>query len=575
MSNPNKRKKIIKTTAIVVVICAIGGVAYSSYSKSVTKKAEAAMSQANSAAIAVEAISKKDVRSVISATGKVEAEKIYSISLSTIQEISKVLVAVGDEVKQDQALIEYDYISSKEKLDKKLKDANISLKTSQLNLKTYNIPSTPDEIAAFKNAVVAAEKALYQSQLDLKENTNQIEDAKKAIEDAQKAIEDNKRDIIDEKTDVDNAQTDIDNAQRDIDNAQKDLDSSKQLFDIGAISQQEHDKAQTAYDDKVKAHNTTVKSYNTTVKSYDDKVKAQSDKETAYDNAIRALSDLEAKTKTYEYNITTAKYNLEKSQKDLKDGQNPTMTAEEKIKYEQQQLSIQSNQINIEDIQSQINDLVDISTSPIDGVIIEKNVEDGDVAKESTALLKVADTSKLKVRATVSEYDASNISLNQTVTMTSDGIRDKVYTGKVIFIDPQAKSSNEESVVTIDVSIENSDMNLKPGFTIDLEILTGDSKDVLSVPIASILTDEQKQKYVYTVTPENTLKKTIITTGVYGDMYVETKSGITEGENVVTSPNTSMKEGDPITVAPSQPTEGGNKDDKAKGGNSSVSVQIR
>lgn len=573
MSNPNKRKKIIKTTAIVVVICAVGGVAYSSYSKSVAKKAEVAMAQASSEGIAVEAISKKDIRSIISATGKVEAEKVYSISLSTIQEISKVLVAVGDEVKKDQPLIEYDYISSKEKLDKKLKDANISLKTSQLNLKTFNIPSTPDEIAAFKNAIIAAEKALYQSQLDLKENKNQIEDAKKAIEDAQKAIEDNKRDTADAKIDVDNAQTDIDSAQRDIDNAQKDLDSSKQLFDIGAISQQEYDKAQTTYDDKVKSYNNTVKSYNTTVKSYDDKVKAQSDKATAYDNAVRALSDLEAKTKTYEYNITTAQYNLEKSNKDLSDGQNPTMTAEEKIKYEQQQLSIQSNQISIEDIQSQIDDLVDISTSPIDGVIIEKNVEDGDVAKESTALLKVADTSKLKVTATVSEYDASKISMGQTVTMTSDGIRDKTYTGKVIFIDPQAKASNEESVVSIDVSIENSDMNLKPGFTIDLEILTGDAKDVLSTPIASILTDEQKQKYVYTITPENTLKKTIITTGVYGDMYVEVKDGITEGENVVTSPNTSMKEGDPITIAPSNPVEEG-KDVKAKSGGQAA-VQIR
>lgn len=554
MSNSNKRKKIIKTTAVIVVICVIGGAVYFKYSEANDAKAKAAISMAATSGTQIEPVSRKDVSSMISATGNVEAEKIYSISLSTLQEISKVLVDVGDEVKEGQTLIEYDYLSSKEKLDKNLKDANISLKNAQLSLQTFNIPATEDEIAGFKNAIVVAEKAIYQSKLDLKENANKIEDAKKSIEDTQKDIED--------------AKIDLDNAQRDIDNAQRDLDSNKQLYEIGAISQQDYEKAQTTYDDKVKAYN--------------DIVKAQDSKTTAHENAVRTLADLQSQTQTYEYNITTAEYNLEKANNDLKKGQTPTMDKETKIKYEQQQLQIQSNQIKIEDIQSEINDLTDVSTSPINGVIIEKNVEDGDVAKESTALLKLADVTKLKVSAKVSEFDASNIKLGQPVTMISDGIRDKIYTGKIIFIDPQAKEDTQggtaETGVSIGISIENSDESLKPGFSIDVEIVTGDSKDILSVPITSILSDAQKQKYVFTVTPENTLKKSIIKTGVYGDMYVEVKEGLSENENVVSSPDSSMKEGDVITVAKPMPTggEGGTENGTIQsGGTTSEATPIQ
>lgn len=526
MSNPNGRKKIIKTVAVIVVICAIGGILYSQYIKN-QKKAKEAMAMQNPDAVQTEPVSKQNVSSVISASGTVEAEKVYSISLSNNQEISKVLVNVGDKVSKDQTLIEYDYLSAKEKLDKSLEDANISLRNVELGLKAFNVTKTASEIADLEGAIITAEKNLYQAELDLTTHKNSIAEAKKSIETAQR--------------DIEYAQVDIDNAQRELETAQKDLESNKQLLDIGAISQSDYDKFQTACDSKETALNNVKK-------AYDDKVKAKENTETN-------LADLELKTKTYELSIETAKFAVEKANRDLNEAKNPTLTNDEKIRYEQQKLQVESSKIKIEDIQSQIDDLTDVSVSPIDGVIIEKNVEDGDIAKETEALLKVADVTKLKVSATVSEFDASSIKLGQTVNITSDGIRDKVYTGKIIFIDPQAKKSGDETGVTIDASIENSDDLLKPGFSMDIEILTGEANDALAVPITSILTDEQSQKYVFMVTPENTLKKTIVTTGVYGDMYVEVKSGLSEGDKIVSSPVASMKDGDTITVA--QPQGGG------------------
>lgn len=535
MSNSNKRKKIVKILVTLVVVFVIGMIAFTTYSKKANEKAQAAMSSINAEAMRREAVVRQDLSSIIEATGTVEAEKVYSISLSTIQEISKVLVDVGDKVVKDQKLIEYDYLSSKEKLDKQLADANISLKSAQLDLKSFNVPKTANEISDLENEVVNAEKDLYQAQLDLDENNNKIEEAKRTINDAETAIANAQKDI-------EYAQTDIDTAQKDLDTAQKDLDRNKELLNIGAISQKEYDDVQKAYDDRQKA-------YNDSLKAYDDKVQIKKDRESSYDSAVRDLPQLEAKTKTYEYNIETAKYKIEKSKRDVQEAKNPKMTNEEKINYDKQKLAIESAQIKIEDIQSQIDDLTDFSLSPIDGVVIEKNVEDGDAVKESEVLMKVADTSKLKVRVKVSEYDASSIELGQTVNMTSNGIRDKVYTGKVTFIDPSAVKNGDETSVTVDAVIENVDSDLKLGFNMDIQIITANASNALVVPVTSILTDEQSQKYVFVVDDENKLKKSIIKTGIYGDMYVEALEGVTEGQEVLSTPNASMKEGDPVPVS--------------------------
>lgn len=545
----NRRKKLVKVLITLVVISCIGVIAFTTYSKKANEKAQAAMTAANAETMRREVIGRQDLSSIIEATGTVEAEKVYSISLSTIQEISRVLVDVGDKVTKDQQLIEYDYLSSKEKLDKSLADANISLQSAQLDLQSFNVPKTADEIADLENEVTNAQKDLYQAQLDLDENNNRIEQAKRTINDAQNALDNAQKDIDYEQTNIDNAKKDIDYAQKDLDTAQKDLDSNKQLLDIGAISQKEYDDKQKEYDNMQKAYEDKQKAYNDALKMYDDKVQAKKDKQSAYDNALIDLPELEAKVKSYQYNIETAKYKVEKAKRDVEDAKNPKLTNEEKINYEKQKLAIESAKIKIEDIQSQIDDLTDFSLSPIDGVVIEKNVEDGDAVKESEVLMKVADTTKLKVRAKVSEYDASSIQLGQTVNMTSNGIRDKVYTGKVTFIDPSAVKNGDETSVTVDAIIENPDSDLKLGFNMDIQIITGNSPNALVVPITSILTDEQSQKYVFTVS-ENKLKKSVIKTGLYGDMYVEVLEGVSEGDEVLSIPNASMKEGDSVPVSP-------------------------
>lgn len=482
MSNSKSNKKSFKIIILISVLVIVGAGGYTVYSTSQKLKTQmASMPQPN--ALATEAVSKSDISSVVSTTGTVETEKEYTVSVTTNQEISKVLVDVGDKVEKDQVLIEYDFERSKKTLDKSLADAKISLENAELSLQSLDLPATDSQLATLESAVISSEKALYQAKLDLSNNAEKVKATKK-----------------------------------DVETAKKDRDNTKSLYDIGAASQTEYDK--------------TV---------------------TYYDNKLIELSDLEANQKTCEYNVTLAQYQLDKAKEDLHKTKNSIKTADDQIKLKQQQLNIDSCKLRITDLESQIADLKDVSVSPVTGVVISKSVEDGDIAAESKELIKVADVNKLVVSTTVSEYDAAKIALGQTVTMQSDGIANKVYTGKITFIDPIAKKNNADTIVKIKVSIDNADAQLKPGFTIDLDILTGSATQVLCVPTGAILVDKDHNNYVFTLSADNKLSKKIITTGVSGDLYVEVKEGLSEGENVVSSPSDTMEDGQTINPVTGEP----------------------
>lgn len=483
----NKSKRVVKTAVAVVLIGAIGGGSYYVYSQSKIRQDKQTVAAAVFKNVSkTSKVTKGDITSVITTTGSVELEKTYNISVTTNQDISKVLVNVGDEVKEGQTLIEYDFDSDKESLEKNLKDAELSLKTSELNLENFNIPATEKEIASLENSIRSAEKNLKQVQIEIEESAKKIEDAKE-----------------------------------DIESAKKDVETYSKFYEMGSISKQEYEK------------------YTET-----------------YEKAIQNLEDLEKNTWTHEYSLASAEYQLSTAKQNLEEALNPTMDTSTQIKYEQQLLSIESAKLKIEDIEAQIEDLKATSESPIDGVVITKNVEDGEVATASKTLLQIADLSQLIVNATVSEYEASDIAVGQRVIITSDGITDKEYEGKITFINPLAMSNGSETVVNIEVSIDNSDSRLRPGYTVDLEIRTADAENVVTVPIASVLketTEEGSKSYVYVVTEEETIKKTYITTGVSSDMYIEVMEGLEEGEEILATPTSTLEDGQTLESVPSAP----------------------
>ena len=190
-------------------------------------------------------------------------------------------------------------------------------------------------------------------------------------------------------------------------------------------------------------------------------------------------------------------------------------------------------------------------TSPIDGVVLSKSVEEGQTVAASfntPELFTIAqDLTDMRVIADIDEADIGGVKEGQRVTFTVDAFPEDQFEGKVTQVRQQA--TTESNVVTYEVVISapNNDLKLKPGLTANVTIYTLEKNDVLICPAKALrfmpnealLTKDQtiedveaKQK-VWTQ-EGNTFKAHAVETGTTNGIMTEILGGINEGTKVLT-----------------------------------------
>jgi HlyD family secretion protein len=190
-------------------------------------------------------------------------------------------------------------------------------------------------------------------------------------------------------------------------------------------------------------------------------------------------------------------------------------------------------------------------TSPIDGVVLSKAVEEGQTVAASfntPELFTIAqDLTDMRVIADIDEADIGGVREGQRVMFTVDAFPEDHFEGQVTQVRQQA--TTESNVVTYEVVISapNNDLKLKPGLTANVTIYTLEKNDVLAVPskalrfqpIDAILSEGQKiedvEAPVKVWTLEgNTFKAHAIQTGITNGMLTEVLGGINAGTEVLT-----------------------------------------
>ena len=197
-------------------------------------------------------------------------------------------------------------------------------------------------------------------------------------------------------------------------------------------------------------------------------------------------------------------------------------------------------------------------TSPIDGVVIDRAVEEGQTVAagfETPTLFTIAaDLTQMQVVADVDEADIGDVAEGQRVTFTVDAYPEDTFEGEVTQIrlgstgSSSSGSSSSESVVTYEVviSAQNPDLKLKPRLTANVTIFTLDKRDVLSVPAKALrftpegplVTEETTVNgcpgEIKVWTKEgNTFTAHSVVTGISNGINTEIVSGIAEGTPVV------------------------------------------
>ena len=190
-------------------------------------------------------------------------------------------------------------------------------------------------------------------------------------------------------------------------------------------------------------------------------------------------------------------------------------------------------------------------TSPIDGVVLSKAVEEGQTVAASfntPELFTIAqDLTDMRVIADIDEADIGGVIEGQRVSFTVDAFPDDRFEGRVTQVRQQATTSSNVVTYEVVISAPNNDLKLKPGLTASVTIYTLEKQGVLIVPakalqftpIEAILKEGQKiedveaPRKLWTL-EGNTFKAHAVETGTTNGVMTEIVSGIAEGAEVLT-----------------------------------------
>lgn len=136
-------------------------------------------------------------------------------------------------------------------------------------------------------------------------------------------------------------------------------------------------------------------------------------------------------------------------------------------------------------------------TSPIDGIVLSKSVEEGQTVAASFStpeLFTIAqDLTNMQVVADVDEADIGDIKEGERVSFTVDAYPDDTFEGTVKQVRQEATTTNNVVTYEVVISAPNADLKLKPGLTANVTIYTAERKGVLSVQSKALRFTPQKE----------------------------------------------------------------------------------
>lgn len=288
----------------------------------------------------------------------------------------------------------------------------------------------------------------------------------------------------------------------------------------------------------------------------------------------QAKAALKAAEKDYDYN----KSNLENAkllyqngaatQQELKNAEVLAAQAESALESAKQNVGLQQYNLDIlrqgasgeaisasaaneEAIRVQIDELKNNAGktgiySPIAGTVLSKNVEKGQSVQPGELLYEIGDYASAYIRADVLVDDIAKVKIGQRVIIKGDVVKDQELYGEVYYMAPKAETrvsslGVEQQRLEVRIRFDNSKYNLKPGYTLDTDIITMEKPSSVYVPDKALFQLDGKD-CVFAIR-NNKLELTEVKKGIENDDYVELVSGLSVSDKVVVDPDDALKNG--------------------------------
>jgi HlyD family secretion protein len=204
--------------------------------------------------------------------------------------------------------------------------------------------------------------------------------------------------------------------------------------------------------------------------------------------------------------------------------------------------------------------------SPIDGIVIQIEVEEGETVIAGTTnipgstMMVIADPSETLTEVRVDEADIAQVEIGQQADIYAAAYPDTALVGTVQSIAAVARQTPGQQSLSFLVKIlleEQDELKIRPGMSVRADIYTQSAEETLAVPIQAVLYDESSgeeddpsadQPYVFVAEDGKAVRREV-KTGISSDSDQEILEGLEEGDEVISGPFRTLRhlnEGDPV-----------------------------
>jgi RND family efflux transporter, MFP subunit len=184
--------------------------------------------------------------------------------------------------------------------------------------------------------------------------------------------------------------------------------------------------------------------------------------------------------------------------------------------------------------------------SPINGILLKKGAEKGEIVSIGMPLFVVSDIRSVKVNASVPESDLHGLHIGNIANVYVASL-DATFTGKITEIGSLAEASTR--TFNVKVELKNPELRIRPGMTAEVRIQTDKTRQSIAIPAEAILHDVDNSSYVYVA--DNTKKRAFkrkIALGTIQGNDIEIMSGLDTGDLLVITGQQKLSNGSAITL---------------------------
>ncbi|MCK9445364.1 efflux RND transporter periplasmic adaptor subunit [bacterium] len=512
-----------------------------------------------------QAVKKGNISIAISGTGQVSSLKSVDLSAEVAGSITGVYVEEGEEINKGDVLFRINSAEGRQSV----KSAEIALENAELGLEEMLEPADELTLIQAENALTDAQESKTKAEEDLEKSySDGFISVSNAFLDLPSVVTGMNNILFAENLSSNGSQQNIDfyasvagyyddKAVQYRNDAYTKYMAAKAQYEIVIAKY----KAASRFSNEATIESLITETYEATkdiseaIKSVNDLIELykyvlaerQQTYNTTADTHLSSLSSYTSKTNSHLSNLLSASNTIE-------DSKDSIVSAERSIKVKELSLAdvkegatdleIRTQKLTIEEKEQALVTAQETLakytiTAPFSGIVSSVDVDNSDTVKSGTVMGSII-TNDMIATITLNEVDIAKVKVGQKVDITFDALDDVVIEGEVATVDATGTVSQGVVSYDVDISFDTDNESVKPGMSISANIITESVSDVLVTASSAVKTMGDKS-FVEVMNSDGKIERKAVEIGITDDASIEIKSGLSEGDKVVTSTTTSTK----------------------------------